>query len=91
MCWNHCVQPHGLCRPGQHLGVVGLGGLGHLAVKFAKAFNMKVTVIITSPGKKKEAMERLGVDAFLLSHDEQQLQVIDQNKTILFYCLILPI
>ncbi|KAL1327458.1 hypothetical protein HN51_037507 [Arachis hypogaea] len=65
---------HGLCRPGQHLGVVGLGGLGHLAVKFAKAFGMKVTVISTSSRKKEEAIERLGVDAFLLSHQQQQLQ-----------------
>ncbi|KAK7261154.1 hypothetical protein RIF29_27459 [Crotalaria pallida] len=68
------MMHHGLCKPGQHLGVVGLGGLGHLAVKFAKAFNMKVTVISTSPGKKKEAIERLGVDAFLLIHEEQQLK-----------------
>ncbi|XP_028754601.1 probable mannitol dehydrogenase [Neltuma alba] len=65
---------HGLCHPGQHLGVVGLGGLGHVAVKFAKALNMKVTVISTSPGKKKEALERLGADSFLLSNDPKQLQ-----------------
>ncbi|XP_054809789.1 probable mannitol dehydrogenase isoform X1 [Prosopis cineraria] len=65
---------HGLCQPGQHLGVVGLGGLGHVAVKFAKALKMKVTVISTSPGKKKEALESLGADAFLLSNDPQQLQ-----------------
>ncbi|XP_061343235.1 probable mannitol dehydrogenase [Gastrolobium bilobum] len=65
---------HELCQPGQHLGVVGLGGLGHVAVKFAKAFNMKVTVISTSPGKKNEALESLGADSFLLSTDKQQLQ-----------------
>ncbi|KAJ1375670.1 hypothetical protein SESBI_50750 [Sesbania bispinosa] len=67
------MMHHGLCQPGQHLGVVGLGGLGHVAVKFAKAFNMKVTVISTSPGKKKEALERLGADCFLLINDQQQL------------------
>ncbi|KAK3433814.1 hypothetical protein EUGRSUZ_D01090 [Eucalyptus grandis] len=50
-----------------HLGVVGLGGLGHMAVKFAKAMGLKVTVISTSPNKKKEAMDRLGADAFLLA------------------------
>nr|POE61447.1 putative mannitol dehydrogenase [Quercus suber] len=65
---------YGLCKPGQHLGVVGLGGLGHVAVKFAKALGMKVTVISTSPSKKNEAMERLGVDSFLVSHDQEQLQ-----------------
>ena len=66
---------YGLCKPGQHLGVVGLGGLGHVAVKFAKALGMKVTVISTSPSKKNEAVERLGVDSFLVSHDQEQLLV----------------
>lgn len=65
----------GLSRAGQYLGVVGLGGLGHVAVKFAKALGMKVTVISTSPSKQKEAVERLGVDEFLVSHDQGQLQV----------------
>ncbi|CAN6542061.1 unnamed protein product [Malus baccata var. baccata] len=65
----------GLMEPGKHLGVVGLGGLGHLAVKFAKAVGAKVTVISTSPNKKKEAVEQLGVDEFLISHDQEQLQV----------------
>lgn len=64
----------GLAQPGLHLGVVGLGGLGHVAVKFAKAFEMHVTVISTSPSKKEEALERLGADAFLVSQDKQQLQ-----------------
>ncbi|RWW03754.1 hypothetical protein GW17_00033063 [Ensete ventricosum] len=64
----------GLSEPGKHLGVVGLGGLGHVAVKFGKAFGMKVTVISTSPSKQKEAMERLGADAFLVSRDSEQLK-----------------
>ncbi|PON40945.1 Alcohol dehydrogenase superfamily, zinc-type [Parasponia andersonii] len=66
----------GLDKCGQHLGVVGLGGLGHVTVKFAKAFGMKVTVISTSPSKEKEAVERLGADAFLVSHDQKQLEVM---------------
>uniref|UniRef100_A0A0E0B2N8 cinnamyl-alcohol dehydrogenase n=1 Tax=Oryza glumipatula TaxID=40148 RepID=A0A0E0B2N8_9ORYZ len=54
---------HGLNAPGKHVGVVGLGGLGHVAVKFAKAFGMRVTVISTSPGKRREALEpRRGPD-----------------------------
>lgn len=65
----------GLAEAGKHMGVVGLGGLGHLAVKFAKAFGMKVTVISTSPSKRQEAVERLGADAFLESQDQDQLQV----------------
>ncbi|KAG9440141.1 hypothetical protein H6P81_020306 [Aristolochia fimbriata] len=64
----------GLAEPGLHVGVVGLGGLGHVAVKFAKAFGAKVTVISTSPAKKQEAVDRLGADSFLVSRDPEQLK-----------------
>ncbi|KAH6799416.1 cinnamyl alcohol dehydrogenase 9 [Perilla frutescens var. frutescens] len=64
----------GLDKPGLNVGVVGLGGLGHLAVKFAKAFGTKVTVISTSLSKKKEAIENLGADAFLVSRDPQEME-----------------
>ncbi|KAK4707681.1 hypothetical protein R3W88_028606 [Solanum pinnatisectum] len=57
-----------------HIGVVGLGGLGHMAVKFAKAFGTKVTVISTSISKKDEAIERLGANSFLVSLDPEQMQ-----------------
>jgi cinnamyl-alcohol dehydrogenase len=50
------MMRHGLNAPGKHLGVVGLGGLGHMAVKFGKAFGMTVTVISSSPGKRQEAV-----------------------------------
>ncbi|KAL2905882.1 putative mannitol dehydrogenase [Bienertia sinuspersici] len=63
-----------LDKPGLHIGVVGLGGLGHMAVKFAKAFGAQVTVISTSPNKKEEAVNRLGADFFMVSRDPQQLQ-----------------
>lgn len=65
----------GLAEVGMHFGVVGLGGLGHVAVKFAKAMGSKVTVISTSPSKKNEAVEKLGADEFLVSHDQEQLEV----------------
>ncbi|KAI5662469.1 hypothetical protein M9H77_21792 [Catharanthus roseus] len=65
---------YGLDKPGMHLGVVGVGGLGHLAVKFAKAFGAKVTVISTSPSKKDEAINVLGADSFLVSRDTEQMQ-----------------
>ncbi|KAH0996024.1 hypothetical protein GBA52_019888 [Prunus armeniaca] len=65
-----------LDKPGMHVGVVGLGGVGHLAVKFAKAMGVKVTVISTSPNKEKEAIEHLHADSFIVSHDQDQMQVI---------------
>ncbi|KAG8086972.1 hypothetical protein GUJ93_ZPchr0010g10121 [Zizania palustris] len=68
------MKYHGLNVPGMHVGVLGLGGLGHVAVKFGKAFGMKVTVISSSPGKKQEAIERLGADAFVLSKNAKEMQ-----------------
>jgi len=65
----------GLDKPNLQLGVVGLGGLGHMAVKFAKAFGAYVTVISTSPNKKKEAIELLGADSFVVSTEQDQMQV----------------
>ncbi|KAI7980583.1 putative cinnamyl alcohol dehydrogenase 1 [Camellia lanceoleosa] len=44
-------------QPGKSLGVIGLGGLGHLAVKFGKAFGLSVTVFSTSISKKDEALK----------------------------------
>ncbi|KAL9271871.1 putative cinnamyl alcohol dehydrogenase 6 [Drosera capensis] len=60
--------------PGKKLGVVGLGGLGHVAVKFGKAFKLHVTVISTSASKEVEAKQRLGIDDFILSTDPKQMQ-----------------
>jgi len=68
------LKYYGLDKPGMTVGVVGLGGLGHVAVKFAKAFGVKVTVISTSPNKRTEAIEVLGADSFLVSHDPDQMQ-----------------
>ncbi|PSS21468.1 Mannitol dehydrogenase [Actinidia chinensis var. chinensis] len=68
------LRHFGLDKAGLHLGVVGLGGLGQTAVKFVKAFGVKATVISTSPGKRQEAAERLGVDSFLVSRDPDQMQ-----------------
>jgi len=57
---------------GQKVGVLGLGGLGHMAVKFAVAFGAEVTVISTSPSKEIDA-RRLGAHHFLLSTDPDQV------------------
>lgn len=67
------MKYYGMVEPGKQFGVVGLGGLGHMAVKFGKAFGMKVTVISTSSRKEKEAKELLGADHFLVSKDEKQM------------------
>ena len=53
---------------GQKVGVIGLGGLGHMGVKFAKALGAHVVMITTSPEKGKDA-QRLGADEVLVSRD----------------------
>lgn len=71
--------------PGKKLGIVGLGGLGHIAVKFGKAFGHHVTVISTSSSKEKEAKERLGADDFVLSTSSEQMQVYFNLENNEFY------
>lgn len=61
---------------GSHVGVVGLGGLGHMAVKLAKAMGAHVTVFTTSPGKTKSALE-LGADNVILSGDAAQMATMN--------------
>ena len=69
------MKYYGMTEPGKHLGVAGLGGLGHVAIKFGKAFGLKVTVISTSPNKETEAIDKLGADSFLVSNDPEKMKV----------------
>jgi uncharacterized zinc-type alcohol dehydrogenase-like protein len=58
---------------GKKVGVVGLGGLGHMAVKFAHALGAHVVVFTTSPKKKDDAL-RLGADEVILSKNADEMQ-----------------
>src|SRR6185369_11013031 len=58
---------------GKKVGVVGLGGLGHMGVKFASAFGARVVVFTTSPGKKEDAL-RLGADEVIISTNTDEMQ-----------------
>jgi uncharacterized zinc-type alcohol dehydrogenase-like protein len=55
------------------VGVVGLGGLGHMAVKFARAFGAHVVVFTTSPNKKEDAL-RLGAHEVVVSRNADEMQ-----------------
>ena len=57
---------------GMKVGVVGLGGLGHMGVKFAHAFGAHVVVFTTSPGKKDDAL-RLGADEVVISRNADEM------------------
>ena len=58
---------------GKKVGVVGLGGLGHMGVKLAHAFGAHVVVFTTSPGKKEDAL-RLGADEVVVSRNADEMQ-----------------
>lgn len=58
---------------GDTVGVIGLGGLGHMGVKFAHALGAKVVMISTSPNKAADA-QRLGADEVLISNDADAMQ-----------------
>ncbi|MFI5119866.1 MAG: NAD(P)-dependent alcohol dehydrogenase [Thermoanaerobaculia bacterium] len=64
---------HWKCAPGQHVGVVGLGGLGHMAVKLAASMGAEVTMLSTSRTKEADA-RRLGAHAFELTSEPQNLK-----------------
>ena len=58
---------------GKKVGVVGLGGLGHMAVKIAHALGAHVVVFTTSPNKKDDAL-RLGADAVVVSRNNEEMK-----------------
>ncbi len=64
--------------PGSRVGVIGLGGLGHMGVKFAKALGAEVTMITTSPGKGEDA-RKLGADHVLISTDKAAMRAASRS------------
>ncbi len=58
---------------GQKVGIVGLGGLGHMGVKFAHAFGAHVVLFTTSPGKTADAL-RLGADEVVISKNGAEME-----------------
>ncbi|MEC5317832.1 NAD(P)-dependent alcohol dehydrogenase [Brenneria populi subsp. brevivirga] len=61
--------------PGDKVAVVGLGGLGHMGLKFAKALGAEVTLFTRSRGKEQEA-RRLGADNVVISSDDAQMKAV---------------
>ncbi len=64
---------HWNVRKGQKVGIVGLGGLGHMGVKFAHAFGAHVVLFTTSPNKTADAL-RLGAHEVVVSKNEAEMQ-----------------
>jgi len=60
---------------GSKVAVVGLGGLGHMAIKLAKGLGAEVTLFSRTPEKEKDALD-LGTDAVIISTDENQMKAV---------------
>jgi alcohol dehydrogenase (NADP+) len=73
---TYSPMKHWDVQPGQRVGVIGLGGLGHMALKFAHAFGAHVTQFTTSPGKEADA-RRLGADEVVLTRDPEALTPLE--------------
>ena len=67
---------------GSKVGVIGLGGLGHMALKFAKALGAHVTLFSRSPGKDADA-RRLGADRIVISTDAKQMQAVTNELDLI--------
>jgi len=67
---------------GQKIGIVGLGGLGHMAVKFAVAFGAEVTMLSTSKSKEADA-KKLGAHNFALTTDAAQMKKLSNHFDII--------
>nr|AAG15553.1 cinnamyl alcohol dehydrogenase [Eucalyptus saligna] len=74
----------GLKQSGLRGGILGLGGVGHMGVKIAKAMGHHVTVISSSDKKRTEALEHLGRDAYLVSSDENGMKEATDSLDYIF-------
>lgn len=63
---------HWKVGPASKVAVIGLGGLGHMGLKLAKALGAEVTLFTRTPGKEEDA-HRLGADSVIISTDEEQM------------------
>jgi uncharacterized zinc-type alcohol dehydrogenase-like protein len=66
-------KDHGFDQPGKKVGVVGLGGLGHMVVKFGVAFGCEVYVISRSRSKE-ELAKKMGAKAIIPSADQEEMK-----------------
>lgn len=62
---------HNGCGPGKNVGIVGVGGLGHFGVLFAKALGADKVVGISRRNSKKDDVLKLGADAYIATEDDE--------------------
>lgn len=71
------LQQHG-AGPGKKIGVIGLGGLGHFAVLWAKALGVDKLVVISRKGEKRHDALRMGADVYIATDDESDWAMNNQ-------------
>jgi len=76
-------------QAGMRVGVVGLGGLGHMAVKLASALGAEVTLFTTSPEKGEDA-RRLGARHVVVSRDAEQMAAAQTTLDLIIDCVAAP-
>lgn len=77
---------HWQAGPGKKVGVIGIGGLGHMGVKLAKAMGAHVVMMTTSASKVEDAFA-LGADEVILSTDEQQMKQHEGSFHLIIDCV----
>jgi len=80
---------HWNAGPGKKVGVVGLGGLGHMAVKLAHAMGAEVTLFTTSPGKEADA-RRLGASQVVISTDRKAMKAQGRTFDLIINTVAVP-
>ncbi|KAK4184940.1 NADP-dependent alcohol dehydrogenase [Podospora australis] len=82
------LYDHGL-KPGARVGVLGVGGLGHLAIQFAAKMGMEVVVFSGTESKKQQAIE-LGASEFYVAKSPDSLKDVEKIDAILVTASVLP-
>jgi uncharacterized zinc-type alcohol dehydrogenase-like protein len=80
---------HWKVGPGKKVGIVGLGGLGHMGLKFAHSFGAEVTLFTTSAGKEADA-RRLGADHVVISKDADAMSKEKSKYDFILDCVSAP-
>ena len=80
---------HWKVGPGTKVGIVGLGGLGHMGLKFAHSMGAHVVLFTTSPGKEEDA-KRLGADEVVISKDKDAMAKQKASLDFILDCVAAP-
>lgn len=92
LCAGHTVYTplHRYARPNHTIGVIGIGGLGHLALQFAHALGCRVVAFSSSPSKELEA-RRFGAHEFIVTSDRARLRAAASTCDLILNTVSAPI